>query len=58
MVSFSLWRKKKSSTTTLDNQAVLANVKEDGSLTKRMLTEDFCVDHSTVVRRLKELRKV
>ena len=36
----------------------LASVEEDEILTTRMLTEDFNVVNSTIVRRLKKLRKV
>ncbi|CAD1468581.1 unnamed protein product [Heterotrigona itama] len=41
-----------------DDQALLAAVEEDEILTTRMLAEDFNVDHSTIVRRLKKLGKV
>ncbi|GFX25976.1 histone-lysine N-methyltransferase SETMAR [Trichonephila clavipes] len=41
-----------------DDQALLAALEEDESLTKRKLAEDFNVNHSTVVRRLKKLGKV
>ena len=41
-----------------DNQALLAIVKEDESLTTRMLAENLNVDHSTIVRRLKKLWKL
>ena len=41
-----------------DDQALLAAVEEDESLTTRMLAEAFNVDHSTIVRRLKKLGKV
>uniref|UniRef100_A0A914CD66 Mos1 transposase HTH domain-containing protein n=1 Tax=Acrobeloides nanus TaxID=290746 RepID=A0A914CD66_9BILA len=41
-----------------DDQALLAAVEEDESLTTRMLAEQFDVDHSTIVRRLKKLGKV
>jgi transposase len=41
-----------------DDQGLLAAVEEDESLTTRMLAEDFNVDHSTIVRRLKKLGKV
>jgi len=41
-----------------DDQALLAAVEEDESLTTRMLAEDFNVDHSTIVRRLEKLGKV
>ncbi|GFY46460.1 HTH_48 domain-containing protein [Trichonephila inaurata madagascariensis] len=40
-----------------DDQTLLAAV-EDESLTTPMLAEDFNVNQSTVVRRLKKLRKV
>ena len=41
-----------------DDQALLAAVEEDESLTTRILAEQFNVDHSTIVRRLKKLGKV
>ncbi|CAD1473378.1 unnamed protein product, partial [Heterotrigona itama] len=41
-----------------DVQALLAAVEEDKILTMRMLAEDFNVDHSTIVRRLKKLGKI
>ena len=41
-----------------DDQALLQAVEEDESLTKRMLVEQFDVDHSTIVRRLRALGKV
>jgi len=41
-----------------DDQALLAAVEEDESLTTRMLAEQFDVDHSTIVRHLKKLGKV
>ena len=41
-----------------NDQTLLAAVEENESLTTRMLTEDFNMDHSTIVRRLKELGKV
>ncbi|CAK9829646.1 Histone-lysine N-methyltransferase SETMAR [Anthophora retusa] len=41
-----------------DDQALLAAVEEDESLTTRMLAYNFNVDHSTIVRRLKKLGKV
>jgi transposase len=41
-----------------DDQALLAAVEEDESLTTRMLAEQFQVDQSTIVRRLKKLGKV
>ena len=41
-----------------NDQALLAAVEENESLTTRMLTEDFNVDHLTIVRRLKKLGKV
>ena len=41
-----------------DDRGLLATVEEDESLTTRMLAEDFYVDHSTIVRRLKKLGKV
>ena len=41
-----------------NDQALLSAVEEDESLTTRMLAEDFNVDHSTIVRRLKKLGKV
>ncbi|GFS88332.1 histone-lysine N-methyltransferase SETMAR [Nephila pilipes] len=40
------------------DQALLTTVEEDESLTTRMLTENFEIDHSTSVRCLKKLRKV
>ena len=40
-----------------DNLALLAAVKEDKSLTTTMLTIDFNMDNSTIVRRLKKLGK-
>ena len=40
------------------NQALLAAVEEDKSLTTIMLAENFNVDHSTIVRHLKKLGKV
>ncbi|GFX87591.1 HTH_48 domain-containing protein [Trichonephila clavipes] len=40
-----------------DDQALLAAVEENESLTTRMLAEDFNVNQSTVVRRLKKLGK-
>ena len=42
----------------LNDQALLVAVEEDESLTTRILVEDFNVDHSTIVRRLKKLGKV
>ncbi|CAK9821648.1 Histone-lysine N-methyltransferase SETMAR [Anthophora retusa] len=41
-----------------DDQALLAAVEDDESLTTRMLPQDFNVDHSTIVRRFKKLGKV
>ena len=41
-----------------DDQALLATVEEDESLTTRMLAEDFNMDHSTMVRCFKKLGKV
>lgn len=41
-----------------DDQALLAAVEEDESMTTRMLAEDFNVGQSTIVRRLKKLGKV
>uniref|UniRef100_A0A914EDA0 Mos1 transposase HTH domain-containing protein n=1 Tax=Acrobeloides nanus TaxID=290746 RepID=A0A914EDA0_9BILA len=41
-----------------DDQALLAAMEEDESLTTRMLAEQFDVDHSTIVRRLKKLGKI
>ena len=41
-----------------DDQAFLAAVEEDESLTTRMLAEDFNVNQFTVVRRLKKLGKM
>ncbi|GFY59035.1 histone-lysine N-methyltransferase SETMAR [Trichonephila inaurata madagascariensis] len=41
-----------------DDQALLAAVEEDESLTTRMLAEEFNVNQSKVVRCLKKLRKV
>ncbi|PRD20649.1 UNVERIFIED_CONTAM: Histone-lysine N-methyltransferase SETMAR [Trichonephila clavipes] len=41
-----------------DDQALLAAVEEDESLRTRMMAEDFNVNQSTVVRRLKKLGKV
>jgi len=41
-----------------DDQALLAALEEDESLTTRMLAENFNVDHSTIVRHLKKLGKV
>ena len=41
-----------------DDQALQMAVEEDESLTTRMLAEQFDVDHSTIVRRLKKLGKV
>ena len=41
-----------------DDQELLAAVEEDESLTTRMLTVDFNVDHLTIVRRLKTLGQV
>ncbi|KAK6761679.1 hypothetical protein RB195_022675 [Necator americanus] len=41
-----------------DGQALLKAVEEDESLTTRMLAEDFNVNQSTIVRRLKKLGKV
>ena len=41
-----------------DDQVLLATVKEDERLTTRMLADNFNVDHSTIVRRLKKLEKV
>ena len=41
-----------------DDQALLAAVEEDENLTTRILAEQFNVDHSTIVRRLKKLGKV
>ena len=41
-----------------DDQALLAAVEEDESLTTRILAEQFNVDHSTIVHRLKKLGKV
>ncbi|GFU44130.1 histone-lysine N-methyltransferase SETMAR [Trichonephila clavipes] len=41
-----------------DDQALLEAVEEDESLTTRMLAEDFNVNQSTVVRRLKKLGKL
>lgn len=40
-----------------DDQALLAAVEENESLTTRMLADDFNVNHSTIVRRLKKLGK-
>ncbi|CAK9809032.1 Histone-lysine N-methyltransferase SETMAR [Anthophora quadrimaculata] len=41
-----------------DDQVLLTTVKEDESLTTRMLAEDFNVDHTNIVRRLQKLGKV
>ena len=41
-----------------DDQALLATVEENESLTTRMLAEQFDVHHSTIVRHLKKLGKV
>lgn len=41
-----------------DDQALLAAVEENESLTTRMLADDFNVNHSTIVRRLKKLGKI
>lgn len=41
-----------------DDQALLAAVEADESLTTRLLAEDFNVDHSTIVRGLKKHGKV
>ena len=41
-----------------DDQALLQPMEEDQSLTTRMLAEQFDVDQSTIVRRLKKLGKV
>ena len=41
-----------------NDQALLEAVEEDESMTTRMLVEDFNVDQSTIVRRLKKLGKV
>uniref|UniRef100_A0A914EC09 Mos1 transposase HTH domain-containing protein n=1 Tax=Acrobeloides nanus TaxID=290746 RepID=A0A914EC09_9BILA len=41
-----------------DDQALLAAVEEDESLTTRILAKQFDVDHSTIVRRLKKLGKI
>jgi transposase len=41
-----------------DDQELLAAVEEDESLTTRILAENFNVDHSTIVRRLRKLGKV
>jgi predicted transcriptional regulator len=41
-----------------DDVTLLETVEEDESLTTRMLAEQFDVDHSTIVRRLKKLGKV
>uniref|UniRef100_A0A914BUV8 Mos1 transposase HTH domain-containing protein n=1 Tax=Acrobeloides nanus TaxID=290746 RepID=A0A914BUV8_9BILA len=41
-----------------DDQALLAAMEEDESLTTRILAEQFNVDHSTIVHRLKKLGKV
>ena len=41
-----------------DDQDLLAAMEEDESLTTRILAEQFNVDHSTIVRRLKKLGKV
>ena len=41
-----------------EDQALLQAVEEDESLTTRMLAEQFNVDHSTIVRRLRDLGKV
>ncbi|CAE1177680.1 unnamed protein product [Acanthosepion pharaonis] len=38
--------------------ALLAAVEENESLTTRMLADDFNVNHSTIVRRLKKLGKI
>uniref|UniRef100_A0A1B0ACJ1 Uncharacterized protein n=1 Tax=Glossina pallidipes TaxID=7398 RepID=A0A1B0ACJ1_GLOPL len=40
-----------------DDQALLAAVKEDRSLATRMLADNFNVDHSTMVSRLKKLKR-
>ena len=39
----------------IDVEALLEAVKNDQSLTTRMLAEQFSVDHSTIVRHLKAL---
>ncbi|KAF8774378.1 Histone-lysine N-methyltransferase SETMAR like protein [Argiope bruennichi] len=41
-----------------DYQALLATVEGDESLATRMLSDNFNVDHSTIVRRLKKFGKV
>ena len=41
-----------------DDAALLETVEEDENLTTRMLAEQFDVDHSTIVKRLKKLSKV
>lgn len=41
-----------------NDQALSAAVEEDDSLRKRMLAEDYNVDHSTTVCHLKKLGKV
>ncbi|GFY53631.1 histone-lysine N-methyltransferase SETMAR [Trichonephila inaurata madagascariensis] len=45
-------------TSDFDDQALLTAVKEDESLTTRMLAENFNVNQSTVVCRLKKVGKV
>ena len=42
----------------IDVEALLEVVENDQSLTTRMLAEQFGIDHSTIVRRLKALGKV
>ena len=41
-----------------DFQALLAAVEEDERLTTRMLADNFNMDYSTTVHRLKKLRKL
>uniref|UniRef100_A0A914CTZ3 PheRS DNA binding domain-containing protein n=1 Tax=Acrobeloides nanus TaxID=290746 RepID=A0A914CTZ3_9BILA len=48
---------KKGWTSDFEDAALLETVEEDESLTTRMLAEQFDVDHSTIVGRLKKLRK-
>ncbi|CAK9818532.1 Histone-lysine N-methyltransferase SETMAR [Anthophora plagiata] len=50
--------KRRGRPSNFDDQAILTPVKEDESLTTRMLAEDFNVDHPTIVRCLKKLGKV